>query len=617
MTSQLIRSIEGESIISLLAGLDDACERGLLADGGSENLTRGPFGVFRSSPPRPASSSSGSSSAGQGGPASASSLSEVDEEFSHIHMHDSLDFPDLPPEDLLFGAVGTLFDFDQVDPSLTDLTPMTPRTDELPSLLWPSTVSREVVNRDYCTLEKSASPSSNSQLSSIPAGLSKLAGYGESHDSALPEHAQTLLRFYKECIDRSGGGGKPKRQSPLEILFLPCALETFAELTLWGSTSNARSALLCAVLANSAFQAGRSALSSAAPWREIAIRHQSNARQHLRNALRQEASTPRQVPYKELLMAILAVAMISLFNGPYTFKSYLLDAEKLIRMRGLTEYKPFAVRLLHHMYTHLRVITESISASFYTEDDDNEPSTSVSEVRVFRIAESFLNYGLDPLHEKQEDDGYNDIHLDMQGRWSKTLYPSIYNMPESLMTLLSQTVSLANEKPRLESLALANPAVSISLANHIRTLESNIWSWELPSNRLGSSGITTLEASLQDAYLESQHSQRMILAFHQALILYFYRRMYNMNGMLLQDRVAKIFDHLEPCLAQELWVEDQDFATSLAWPIYVASCEAVLPNLRHQARGYLKTLDQRGVLITPRPPTDMVEAIWRRQARRG
>jgi arginine metabolism regulation protein II len=370
--------------------------------------------------------------------------------------------------------------------------------------------------------------------------------------------------------------------------------------------------VLCALLANSAFQADRSALSSG-PWREIAVRHQVSARKHLRNALRQEAADPKHAPYKELLMTILAVAMISLFNGAHTFKSYLLDAEKLIRMRGFSEHKSFAVRLLHHMYTHLRIIIESISSSYYIEDDGNSGVTSVSEVRVFRVAECFLNYGINPAHEKEGDAGYNDIHLDVQGRWSKTLYPSIYNMPESLMTLLSQTVSHANEKPRLESIALTNFAVSSSLASRVKTLESNIWSWELPSNRLDSSAITSLEANAQDAYLENQHSQRMILAFHQALILYFYRRIYNMNAMILQERVSKVFDYLEPCLTQELWNEDQDFATGLSWSIYVASCEAMLPSLQQRARTYLKTLDQRGVLFTPRPATEMVDAIWRRQ----
>src|SRR5688572_11481353 len=111
------------------------------------------------------------------------------------------------------------------------------------------------------------------------------------------------------------------------------------------------------------------------------------------------------------------------------------------------------------MYTHLRVIAESMSLcnEALPECSTEVQDRDLSYGRTFRITEEGLNMGLDPALEKTDEVGYSDIHLEVQGQWSHTLYPVIYGIPESLMTLLSQTVSLSNEKTRLETVARCNP----------------------------------------------------------------------------------------------------------------------------------------------------------------
>jgi hypothetical protein len=159
MTTELVTSVGRESILSLLASLDDACEQGLLKDGHASNLTKGPFGVFQSSTPRPASSSSsssGSSSSRQESVASLNPTEEVDEEIEHKPMSGVIDFPDLPTEDLLFGAVGTLFDFGQADPSLTELTTLTPQSDDIPSLLWTGCSTGDVLVETIASSRKAS-----------------------------------------------------------------------------------------------------------------------------------------------------------------------------------------------------------------------------------------------------------------------------------------------------------------------------------------------------------------------------------------------------------------------------------------------------------------------------
>lgn len=615
MTVQLTESIGKRTSTRLLADLDEACERAVSNHGKDcVSLIKGPFGVFPAAEPQPASSPSAVS---QSTPEehNAEDLNPVlefdpDDSFvENIPRDIDLGLVDPFDHDLLFSSGDPCSNFDLLDPALLDLSPPAKTPDNFSNLV--------ASNAQSCdAMDLALSPRTTNQLGPPTPSLFMSPGYSTTHSIAIPEHAQPLLCYYKQCIDHTGKAFKPKRRSPGELLFLPCALETFAELSLWNTTSSARSALLYAVLANSAFQADRAALCQT-KWREIAVRHQAQAGKYLRDALLLEMTGPSQVAYKDLLMAILAVAMISLFNGAHAFRSYLLDAEKLIRLRGLAEHRSTPIRLLHHMYTHLRIITESFSTEFAIDFGQDEAKTAVTQVRAFRTAENALNIGLDPAFEKTGDDGYNDIHLDVQGRWSKTMYPSIYNIPESLMTMLSQTISFANEKARLESIAATNPAVSASLSDHAKTLEGIIWSWELPEaettslSRMSPAGLEEEDDS--GAHLDSQHSRSMILAIHQALLIYFYRRVYNMNAMLLQDRVRQTLDYLEPCLTLEWWIEDQDFATSLAWSVFIAACEAVLPVLRQRSLDILTTIDNRGIFFTSAPPTEVVTAIWRRR----
>ena len=263
------------------------------------------------------------------------------------------------------------------------------------------------------------------------------------------------------------------------------------------------------------------------------------------------------------------------------------------------------------MYTHLRVMAESIAVN--SEPALLQDQLSITDTRTFRIGEESLNIGLDSTLEKTGDVGYNDIHLEIQGQWKETLYPVIYGIPETLMTLLSQTISFANEKARLEAVASNNPKISTALAHHVKTLESSIWAWSPPAEPLGPSRSDMLDED--QPLIDHPQARLMALAIHQALVIYFYRRVYNMNAMILQELVRKTFNYLEPCFEQ--MVDDQDFATSLAWPAFIAACEAVSPDLQEKALKCLSATDGRGVYFTPKPAAEVVSHIWEKRASSG
>ncbi|CAI0648625.1 unnamed protein product [Colletotrichum noveboracense] len=445
---------------------------------------------------------------------------------------------------------------------------------------------------------------------------------------SLPTHAASLLRYYKSIDSLSSVKGM--RISPWQLWLLPCALETFAELSLWNTTTHTRHSILCTLLARSAFHLHRSLKAdekAASQWLEVGLDYQKSAQSHLKMALQSESDEPSQAKYNEILMAILATAMVSvLYNGSRAVKIFLLDAERLIRLRGLSMPRSFNLRVLHHVYTHLRVIAESTDIS-----SDNAPKTGQAlsaqaqaqaatemavSLRKFRIAEDSLGADLDISREKPAEVGYADIHLDISGHWPVTMYPDIYGVPESLMTLLSQTISFANEKAKLEAIALYDPRVSAGLSRHVKMLEQHIWSWSLDSSDNQSGPSRPREVMNRDARLvDHPVIKSLTLAMHQALIIYFYRRVYNMSAMVIQDAVRKTLDYLQPCLEET--ADDHDFATSIGWAGFIAACEATTPDLQERGKLILESIDTQGVIFGADKPSVLAQSVWDKRKETG
>lgn len=99
--------------------------------------------------------------------------------------------------------------------------------------------------------------------------------------------------------------------------------------------------------------------------------------------------------------------------------------------------------------------------------------TDITASRNFSINPQTLG-DLELTRQKLDIVGYNDIHLDAPGAWDATLYPEIFGVPETLMTLLSQTISLTRGKPRFEAPGVIDSTVSTALGRHIKTLEQQI-----------------------------------------------------------------------------------------------------------------------------------------------
>lgn len=287
-----------------------------------------------------------------------------------------------------------------------------------------------------------------------------------------------------------------------------------------------------------------------------------------------------------------------------------MDAERLIRWRGLPAKKTFRHRVLHHLYTHLRLILEStnVSSRLLGEEPSQKPGQSPNQLesclpRKFGLQPRDLG-DLDQERQKPESIGYNDIHLDVSGTWHVTLYPEMFGVPESLMTLLSQTISLVNEKPRLEASAISNPPILKDLARHIKLLEQQIWSWCLPSGPRLPACMVHADSAVHDRPL----MENMILAMHQALIIFFYRRVYNTSIMIIQDQVKKVVDLVMPYSGTVIM--DSDFSVSIGWSVFIAVCDAATPELQRMGLNCLEAFDDCGMFVKEGKPSTTAKAVW-------
>lgn len=279
-----------------------------------------------------------------------------------------------------------------------------------------------------------------------------------------------------------------------------------------------------------------------------------------------------------------------------------MDAEYLIRTRGLRKRKSHKARILHHMYTHLRILAEATCTPYHCASKFKgfiqPPSSSASE-RGFATREESLDSGLDPACEKTDESGYNDIHLESQGLWKETLYPEIYGIPESLMTLLSQVISLANAQDKLNPADDADAQFAMAMAQRIDALESSILSWEIDSDFTSDQG--------EKLPVTNHIRQCMVLAIHHTLIIYFFRRVRNANYRSLQCNVTQVLDYIQPCIENGLG--DQDFATSIAWCAYVATCGAETSLLKERGIACLANIHKSGTIISSEP-TIHVKYYW-------
>ncbi|KAJ6781673.1 hypothetical protein PWT90_01423 [Aphanocladium album] len=434
-------------------------------------------------------------------------------------------------------------------------------------------------------------------------------------DAAVLEKAPELLRYFKQnAVPFSYAVRRTFTPCLWENIHLPAAERAYAQVLLHGTSTCTELSLLYSALAVSCFEIARTDKSPGSSWGGLGAQYKESARQHLERALQAEMVPHMRNKYKSLLMALLSMILLEIKYAEYDEAEHLLlEAEYLIRTRGLSKpQKKLQVRILHHVYTYLRIMTESTCGCPMRNIHPVRPTSisslgtaeSQQRLRSFRLAKESTESDIYMRTVKNDAVAHDDIHLEVLGQWRASLFPHLYGLPEDLLGLLSQVIRLANEQELMRRDTPIDESTVAHLARRTKTLEHRILSWQ-PSQKgqpdRTSSSPETGPVAYVDSCLEG--------AFHQAIILLYYRRVQNVNALMLQDVVGRVL----ACLSKECGPHE---AASLLWPAFLAACEAVDVAFQEKIHDWLRAMETQTCLPPFGAVLDVAAKVWRLREKR-
>ncbi|KAH8424022.1 fungal specific transcription factor domain-containing protein [Aspergillus melleus] len=414
--------------------------------------------------------------------------------------------------------------------------------------------------------------------------------------SRFPGDSWLLLANYRDKVVPLLSPLNPSAKSPWHHLILPCAMNTMAEMTMGGTTSHARSALLHALLATSASHIQLSSFTSPEDsWNLTSHYYKQRARHDLRRCLQEEASSRvKKAKYKDILMALLSMAILNVFDADAdSLLACLLVTEKYISRKGLS--KPSLsrkARLLHHCYAYLRIFNESVVLSDVSTDPFHDLGVALDPVSTakaprFRISRWSDTPDFALATVKSIELGHHDLHLEHPARWDLTMYPEIFGIPESFLSLMSHVTRLGNERDLLMSGRLDGPSPNTrDFLLRAKLVEEHICRWD----------------PAQDPESSSQNLP-MMLAMQKALLIFFYRRFYDVQTTTLQQEVREVRDLL-------LTSKTASHNVYMIWPGFIAACEALGPDLQDYYRGWFTDCFRNTGLPSFQVAKSIAESIW-------
>ncbi|KAJ5594703.1 uncharacterized protein N7459_000911 [Penicillium hispanicum] len=536
MSEVLTASVDPNSVDWFLAQVDESCDRLNEEDCSNFMTERGPFGAFRISDVNSAISSVLQS------PVLLSSQEFPSDSPADVVTTDNMGcFSDDPLMECLLWDFGLSFGNQHDGFFNTDPSPL-PYFDEINMSLVPRAVTAV-----------------DSISSLVSPSLPTLA----------PDRTTFLLTLYRQRVVRFFSPVSCQK-TPWQILHVPIAMETFAQLTMGEFAVPARMCIFYSILAVAAFALPQLVSEEChQTWRIQGEAFIAQAQAHLTMALRDSSSPSKRVKYKDMLIAFLCMATAWAYQGnERRIECCFLDCEQWILSRGVIKPKKSRkVRLLHHCYLCSRVFYESTSVCRKPVFPANNPSA-----RFFRRQQWADRFEQRMNEQKECTVAENDMHFDVPGRWDSSMYPEIYGIPEPLLVSIAHITRLANEK-ELSSTSRDEHCLDLKeFFRRARSLEKYICAWQPPVYK--SEGPTG-----QDGLSQQQHDliiNNMIIAMHKALLIFFYRRIYGTDPTILQEYVRQVRKLLVQC---DQWdVAAVHLSTSFVWITFIASCEAIDPD---------------------------------------
>lgn len=283
-------------------------------------------------------------------------------------------------------------------------------------------------------------------------------------------------------------------------------------------------------------------------------------------------------------------------------RCFLLDAERVIKLRGNKPYPSKKVRLLHNIFLYNQIFELSTSISSTVEPPFQTVGRSQIQSEMttsMNIMPDLTLQGVNPVSSSGNDGNLCDQLIMSDGSW----FESIYGFPIELMKLILHVTYLAQET---DSQQTPGFHTMTSLTNRARVLEDLIcgFKWRPNSNKLLQAEGTTRQDDLM---------RPLVSAIHQALLIFFYRRIRKLNSYALQPFVKRTVSELFEF--QHMKKENNIVTPVPCWPGFIAGCEALEEEDRQRFRdwysqsgGGWRSFDTIG---------GVVEQFWRAKATNG
>ncbi|KAI2692615.1 transcriptional regulator family: Fungal Specific TF [Penicillium roqueforti] len=417
-----------------------------------------------------------------------------------------------------------------------------------------------------------------------------------------------LLSHYKERIVPLISPLCLGKETPWMSLVIPCAMATLADLMLNGSPNHARLALLNAVWSTSAFHLGNNSMAYVQQWKLSAARYLAQAQYHFQRCMEESCiSATKMSKYKEILMAMLSLSNAFMIKGdPEMRRAYLVQTEKLICIKGLSQPALSAnKRALHHCYAYMRIMAETTCIADRLSMNQTGASGTLNDNTTygggFRIYPNLVFSTTTMSMEKDPGIAQRDLHLAIPGRWSSTLFPTLYGIDEIFLMLLSQVIRLANER----DLSI------MSDAGQSRLSLKEFWTRAKGLER----AIAHLLPAANPSYAQPYNGALPVVmtttshAMYTALSIFFHRRIYEIDPEMLQGNVNAIRGYLIQIQQEEIDQKGSHNA-ALIWPAFITACEAVSPELQVFFSSWFDNCARTTALVHASVAKHIFETIW-------
>lgn len=368
----------------------------------------------------------------------------------------------------------------------------------------------------------------------------------------------------------------PLTENPWKTIYFPRALMAIGELAALGKTSNAKNALLNALLAVSAFN-----LQSKFPKNSDSMKYYLNLGVRLRN---QASSFIKQLlnpgiehcvsneKYKDVLCAVMSMISVDLVWGTMQDTNFYIKWCGSVISAKMTKKKKLSskARILHRIFLSLKLIQDSTCLDI--EDIKQDFSNSRYDVNGDKFDETRKGKIEFIISSKNTSPTFIDKKLINTNKYDENFATdALYGLPNSLILLFSETVSILKSKIYHEKSKLVLPA---NFNQKVSDLRTNLENWVLDWQLYDENDDTKLNFYTPMHEATYHHIQ----SFYHALWIYFNRFIIEVDGELVQSRVSKTLDHLNSI--QNLIAKGDANIIPLFWQGFIAGCEATSASLQ-------------------------------------